>query len=492
MKHLLIFFSACMIALPVWAQQTKTLVKGSFTAEKRDWAHFEPFGAFAGDQITIKATSTHKKRTFELYVVQYPGHQLEYVNQEIEDVEYTFEVGGDETFVIWYKARFDTPFEIEVTKTVQAQNASRSDEIVMVSIPDTTYKNSTSEIQFATIKKAIPRVEKVALKTYEMSEVILSKTTGLVPQGTDMSLLAFPPMIDDDYRESKLVSWNMTITVSDAVYQALKEQVSSGLEAVAGAALSAAKGKGIDKLTKDGKYKYVKNIDKALEIKENVEVPLEAAQEIYGMYQPKDGDTLEVQRLEGGGQVPAFVVGGGELQKVKIEQTKDQDGNAELQVEGTKKFEIPSMGDLADKAAGAITPKIKDKVIVRAYKWKSGDEEKTLMHEETTGFTTKEFLASDGNAGEEYAYFIEVENGRSKGDGKNFLTLLVFCNILLEATYEVTDYADMLYYDYVEEPVQTKAYSWGIPQYSSTALPIFKEDMKPNYREGASPQVPSI
>lgn len=492
MKNLAIFLTVWLMALPLLAQQTKTLVQGSFTADKKEWAHFEPFGAFAGDQVTIKATSTHKKRFFELCVVQYPGHQLEYINQEIEDVEYTFEVGGDETFVIWYKAKHETPFDISVTKTIQAKNAGRSDEVVMVSIPDTTYKNSTAEVGFATIKKAIPRVEKVALKTYEMSEIVMSKSIALPPGTTDMSLLAFPPMIDDEYRESKLVSWNLTLSVSDAVYQALKEQVSSGLQAVAGAAISGAKGKGIDKLTKNGKYKYVKNIDKALEVKETVEVPLGAAEEIYDMYTKEGGEGIEKQRLENGGQVPAFVIGGGQLQKVKIEQTKDQDGNAKLEVENNEKFKVPSIEDLADKAAGAITPKIKDKAKVIAYKWKSGDEDKTPIFEETAGFITHEFTAAEGNASEEHAYFVEVKNVRSKGDGKNFLTLHVFCNVLLEATYEVTDYADMLYYDYVEEPVNTKVYTWAQPLYHTTTLPIFKEDMKPNYREGLSPRQPDI
>lgn len=433
--------------------QTESIHSGKVEAERREWKHLPLFSAYKGDKIKFEVEVHHKRRTFHLIVAQNPGNTIVYSNSDIAKGGHEFVAPDDAVYCVWYEGpNIDVTINID---RIPGENVREEPiEWEIVSTPDTTHKSEFREVEIGAKIRHKAKKKKVKVNEFETSEIVSNVSFALHPTTQDMYLVEVPNAVQDEYMTKELTGMKVSLVVGEEAYEALKGVVTDGITAAAGKVASLAKDKGKKRINKKedpaSNYEFVDDIegeqDKMDKASEILELSSEAAS-VAG----EDTEKEEEADMAGDGLAMAgYVVAEGGLKKVLVKEGLKQAG-VDLSVENLTGYDIPSLGDLADGAAGAITPKIKDKVLVKVQDVTTDQ----FVVNKTSGFFADEIPLDDK---EFKIYHVSVKNIREMKDAKNLLSYMVFGNLIIEANYKITEYSDMVFFEPEEEPVKTKKF----------------------------------
>lgn len=472
--------------------QTINVHSGSVPSNKDYWSNLPLFSAYKGDKIKFSAEVEHKRKDIQLYVVQYPGDLIVYANDAMESDNHEFMVPSDAVYGIWYRgAGENVALNVQRIAGPNAKNEPLKWKMVVDS--DTLHSNGFKDVVIGETVKVQPRVQRVKIREMETSEILSNTSYGLIPEGGMLYPLEVPNSDVNNYREKELIGLSITLTAGNSTYNALKGVVAKGLTAAAKKAASSATKAGAKKMVKKqdpaSNYDFVEDIFAEKEKLGTAQELLELGSEAADVLADSTNEESNGAKLSKGMEVGAYVLQPGGFQKIMINKVMEENGKGELSVSGLTGYEIPSIEDLADEAAALITPKVDDKVTLCLMDTKDGKLDTVYM--ETGGFLTKE-IPLDGN--DYKVYFLSVMNPRKMKDFKNLANLTIHGNIIVEAKYRLTDYADMIYFDRVVEPVTTKKYVKSRKLESKRKLVIEGQE-KPWERDlsaGSMPVPPSV
>lgn len=436
--------------------QTITVHNGSVPSDKDYWSNIPLFSAYKGDKIKFSAEVEHKRKDVQLYVVQYPGDLIVYANDEMESDNYEFVVPSDAIYGIWYRGAGEN-MALNVQRIAGPNAKSEPLKWKMVADLDTLHSNGFKEVVIGETVKVQPRVQRVKIREMETSEIISNTSYGLIPESGMLYPLEVPNSEVDNYREKELIGLSITLTAGNSTYEALKGVVAKGLTAAANKAASSATKAGAKKMVNKqnpaSNYDFVEDIFAEKEKLETAQELLELGSEAADVLADSTNEDSNGAKLSKGMEVGAYVLQPGGFQKVLINKVMEENGKGELSVSGLTGYEIPSIEDLADEAAALITPKVDDKVTLFLMDTKGGKLD--TVYTETGGFLTKEIPL---DASEYKVYFFSIMNPRKMKDFTNLANVTIHGNVIIEAKYRLTDYADMIYFDRIVEPVTTKKY----------------------------------
>lgn len=438
--------------------QTVSVHNGSVASDKDSWSSLPLFTAYKGDKIKFSAEVEHKRKDVQLYVVQYPGELIVYANDAMEAENYEFTVPSNAIYGFWYRGAGEN-ISLKVDR-IPGSNAKETPlKWKMVADMDTLHSSGFQDVIIGKRIKYQPRVQRVKVREMETSEILSNTSYGLTPGAKMVYPLEVPNSDNDNYRKKEIIGMTVTLTAGNSTYEALKGVVAKGLTAAASSAVNSAAKAGANKAIKQNpasNYDFVENVfeykDKLETTQELLELGVEANEALSeNSTQESNGD-----KLARGENVQAYVLQEDGFQIVNINKPKEEEeeegSDGELSISGLTGYEIPSIEDLASKAAGVITPKIVDKVTLELIDASAGGD---TIFTKTDGFITKE-IPLDGS--EYKVYLLALTNPRGIKDAKNLTTALIHGNVIVEARFRLTDYADMVYFDRVEEPVTTKKF----------------------------------
>ncbi|PWE00653.1 hypothetical protein [Marinilabilia rubra] len=454
--------------------QTVNVHSGKVKAERNEWKHLPLFSAYKGDKIKFDIKADHKRRTAFFQVVQYPGNVIVYSNSDVSSDSHEFIVPDNALYSVWYKGpNIDVILNVE---RIAGKNAKDKPlEWQLVSTPDTAHKSEFREVKIGANVRYKAKTKKVKVNEFSTSEIVSNHSFALVPTASSFYHVEVPNSFEDDYFKKELTGFKVTLTVGDEAYQALKGVVTDGLTAAAGKVASAAKSKASKKISKKkdpgANYEFVDDIEEEQDKMENAQEILELSSEAASVAGEGTSKEQEANIAGDGLGLAGYVIEEGGLKQVLVKEGLKQVGGGELSVEGITGYDIPSVGDLAGKAAGAITPKIKDKVHVTV----KDVETDQFVIDKTVGYMSEE-IPLDGTKYK--IYTIKVRNIRELKDSKNLLTYLVSGNMMMEAEYKITEYADMVFFDPEEEPVMTKKFFKEFEENSEVRV-VFADQVKP-------------
>ena len=118
-----------------------------------------------------------------------------------------------------------------------------------------------------------------------------------------------------------------------------------------------------------------------------------------------------------------------------------------------------------------------------------GENPETYLLDDTSGFLTKKYnierFYEDSNIEKSIqakVLRVELESDRAAIDAKDILTDYVYGNLKVEATYEVTEYTEVISYDKTEEPVNTQDFrTWY--DVNETYKIVFSDQKRPYFEE---------
>lgn len=473
-----LFLCFFMGTIAIGQAQPVTIYKESLVAPKGHREHIPLFTATKGDIIHVNVVVNEKRKTISLAINQHPGCLEIARYDKLNNLAHEFVVPADGVYEINYvgaKAEFD----IEVTRTPgPGSPANFSREFTFVCQPDTLHHSEFYDHAVGHNISILPKVESVQTKELTMSEVVMDASFALEPGMTDFLNIDIPGTRTDKYKKQELLSWSITLTVGDEVYRALAGKVTDGLTAgfgkVLGAMASRGGGSG-GKSQKDASdymnsYEFVDDIGKEKSKFENATEVLELSGE--GITVLGEGTAHEGETAVAGKAVEsiAYVVESGGIKGAAVDFASNK-------VQDMVGIELPSISGVAGNVAGAITPKVKDKVrlIIEDY-----DNNNAVIENCSTGFHVKTYKVAPNKRN--LMYLVKVKNERGVIDGKNFLTAYVYGNLKIEANYKITEYRDVIRYDRFETPVMTNDFrTWYDVKHHYKI--IFKDQLRPYFNE---------
>ncbi|WP_462317551.1 hypothetical protein [Marinilabilia sp.] len=438
--------------------QTINVHNGSVASDKDYWSSLPLFTAYKGDKIKFTAEVEHKRKDVQLYVLQYPGELIVYANDAMESDNYEFTVPSNAIYGFWYRGAGEN-ISLKVDR-IHGPNAKETPlKWKMVADMDTIHNSGFRDVVIGKRIKYQPRVQRVKVREIETSEILSNTSYGLTPGGKMVYPLEVPNSDNDNYRKKEIIGLSVTLTAGNSTYEALKGVVAKGLTAAASKAANSAAKAGAKKIIKQNPASNYDFVDNVFEYKDKLETTqelLELGVEANDALSENSTQESNGERLARGEDVQAYVFQDDGFQAVNINKAKKEEGEesseGELSISGLTGYDIPSIEDLADKAAGVITPKIVDKVTLELIDASAGGD---TVFTKTDGFITKE-IPLDGS--EYKVYLLALTNPRQLKDAKNLTTALIHGNVIVEARFRLTDYADMVYFDRVEEPVTTRRF----------------------------------
>lgn len=459
MRRYILFLLMVVLTVGLSSAQTINVHSGSVASDKDNWSNLPLFSAFKGDKIKFSAEVDHRRKDVQLYVVQYPGNLIVYANDAMESDSYEFVVPSDAVYGFWYRGAGEN-VSLNVDRIAGPNAKGEPLKWTTVAYEDTLYRSEFREVVIGKTLKYQPRVQRVKIREMETSEILSNTSYGLFPGAKTAYPIEVPNSDVDNYREKEIISLSVTLTAGNSTYNALKGVVTKGLTAAAnkaiGSATKAGAKKAIGKQNPASNYDFVDDIFAHKEKLETTQELLELGSETVDILSEDAEENSKEKKLERGEEVDAYVLQPDGFETVKINKTEPEKetDKEELSVSGLTGYKIPSVEDLASKAAGVITPKIVDKVKLSLLEV-DADANRETVFSETDGFITKE-IPLDGS--DYKIYYLTIENPREVNDAKNLTTSLIHGNVIVEAKYRLTDYADMVYFDRVEEPVTTKKF----------------------------------
>ncbi|WP_462319498.1 hypothetical protein [Marinilabilia sp.] len=496
----LIIFSFFLASVNAQEKAVKVIDDTFFC--KRRTQHMKPFSVVKGDVLEIKVKSQHRRRTIDLKIDQFPGNLTVFNYQELGEGTYEIVVPSDAVYLISYGGkRLD--FDITVTKHTEKPNGPGRD-FVFVKKPDTVHASGYGQLTLGHNYTLKPVKKRVKLNTRKETETIVNYDFL-----TGQDILSVNIMGDRKvpYQDKKLLSWSLSLTCfSTGVHNAMMSVVDEGIDTFVKVPEigGSKKNKKIDKGQPENTYKYTDNLekeksDRLQQSAELISLGAEAAQ----IMAPND-ETEDVAKAV------AFVMDGGEMKDVVIDEGLDAVGASDdVKALMGKVRSFPSVNDLLKDGARKIIPKIdgKAKLVVnekrRKVTYKSDEEiakAKKLARLTGTRLTYEDLILSEQkvqtNEIEKSGGFItetfKVSNEGEKclpgnnavqaviGIGKN--PLEAKAKLMIDATYEITTYTDIIAYEREESPVYYDEFQTAYKVYYTYDI-IFKDQMEDYYEQ---------
>lgn len=292
MKNIFLITLICLLTGAMQSQNLPVnIVSGKFSST-RDKTLLKTFGASKGDVIEINAKSLHKKKGFSMSIVQHPGDLLvlDYEGSTTlmkriiapADVIYQVYHGGDKV-----------DFEINIANFTDKPNGPGRGDIVYVRIPDTLHVSGYVNKPIGENYKLVPYKEKVVLNSIIQTEPVANRD---FITGVDLLNLYIPGDIKDEYREQKLLSYNVSLIVdAPSSYSAISGVVKAGMDAFI-PEISPAKfigGNKAKKMDPGNMYEVVKDVEKEKEKWEKTIQTIKLAQELGDSLRPGENTTAD-------------------------------------------------------------------------------------------------------------------------------------------------------------------------------------------------------
>lgn len=337
--------------------------------------------------------------------------------------------------------KYSTEKEVPIGLTANANG----DMYELVEYPDTTWTVKMIDQSASEKVSLVPRMKRIKSQVTTKSEMVYNQSFAAVPGNNFAAKIHLPDPINDGYQTMKYKKLKFTLTVNDATYEALKNQISN----VAEAGLSYGIGKGTGKLTSkmgsskppgDESMNMVEKIVDAQEKYETTTEVIETSKDVKDVYNDdyEEEEEQEAFFIENGGKANTV------LNKVGVNADV-----TEYIPDAMLKLKIPSVADISDKAADAITPKIKDKVTLKVSASKNPGNFLINKH---AGFLVDSLDLTD-----DLNFSFLIENPRQATDLRNLLSLYLYGNLMVEVEYELINYKDMIVYEEIREPVAAGA-----------------------------------
>ncbi len=469
------------------AEKSIILFKKDLTAKRKVLQHIPLFTATQGDIITVNVTVNEKRKDIILLINQHPGQSKICQHIDLRNLTHQFEVPSDAVYEISYIGP-NADFSIEVLRTpASPKTRDFSRNFTYIRQPDTLHHSTYFDRLVGKNTLYTPKVKKVKVREVTSSEVIYDNSFAL-EGSTDLFFTKVPGDKIDKYKEQKLVSWSVMLSVGDEVHKALSNKVAEGLTAGFGSAIGALTNKATGskkKKTEKEAQDYLNGYDFVDDIKveknkfdnssEVLELSGQGLAVLYEGTAHEDEAKIAGKALESA----AFIVSGGGIKGVAVDF-------AASKIEDLVGVELPSISGVASDIAGVITPKVKDKVHLKV---RDCNDLETDLINTTSGFFTKKFNVDRfyqdtqiENSIHDRVLALYLESDRASIDARDILTDYVYGNLKVEATYKVTEYRDVIKYDKTEKSINTRDFrTWY--DVNETFKIVFSDQVRPYFTE---------
>ena len=284
-KHISLTLALLLSFTISFAQNsTVEIVKGQFESEK-DVQLLKTFAASKGDIITLNVKSLHKRRGVDITMVQHPGNIVVLEYQEAMDLTKKVIAPADVIYEVYYGgSKLD--FEINISNSTPKPSGPGRGEVVYVRIPDTTHVSGYVNREIGENFQLTPYKERVLLNSIVITEPIANRD---FITGVDLMNLYIPGDVKDEYREQKLLSYNVSLSVdAPSSYDAISGVVKAGMDAFI-PDISPTKfiGKGkTKKMDPNNMYEVVKDTEKEKEKWEKTVETIKLSQELGDSVRP--------------------------------------------------------------------------------------------------------------------------------------------------------------------------------------------------------------
>lgn len=349
---ILIFF-----ILPLATNAEEIIIaKGQYECRSRTQT-LKQFAVSKGDVVTIRIEAQHKKRGIDLIVKQHPGNIILLDFEELNNGSKRIVAQADAIWEVLYGGE-RVSFNVHIINSTSKPNGPKRGDIVYVQIPDTMHASGYVNRLAGQSYSLEPYKEKVVLGTTVQSETICNRDFFT---GVDKIRLSIPGDSKEEYREQKLLSYNISLVCqSPEVYKAMLGVVDEGIDAfVKMPEFSGNKSKKVNKMSHKNRYEFTDKLDKRTE-------QLETATELVSL-----GDEAATELAPGSGgadalSTAAFIMDTDGMKQMALQEGLKTAGAPEemMSIMGAIE-EVPSATDLVKDGFHAIAPKVKGKANIK-------------------------------------------------------------------------------------------------------------------------------
>lgn len=333
--------------------QDVKVVSGKYTSDKQP-AQLKTFMVSKGDIIDINLTTLHKKRGLNIWVKQHPGNLIVFDFEELTSSTKQLIAPADAIYQVFYGGT-KLDFEVEIINHTTKPSGSGRGEMVYVRIPDTLHTSGYVNRSIGENYTITPYKEKVKLGTIIQSETVASRD---FITGQDFLNVYIPGDEKDEYREQKLLSYSISLTVdAPSCYDAMMGVVDAGMDAFIPDITPdlLAKRSKVKKMNPTNSYEVVKDMGKEKEKWEKTIKTIEIAQELGDSLAPnKNNDADKILATTG------FLLDTDGMKKMALEKgLKTVGAPEEIFTIMAAVENIPSATDFLKKGVHKYASKIK-------------------------------------------------------------------------------------------------------------------------------------
>lgn len=271
--------------------QSVNIIKGTFKSD-RETKLLKTFAVSKGDVLNINLKSLHKRNGVNIGILQHPGNLLVFDFQDALQINRKIIAPADAIYEVYYGGH-KVDFNIEISNNTTKPNGPGHGDIVYVRMPDTVHVSGYVDRPIGENYKLSPYKEKVILNSLIVTEPVANRD---FITGSDIMHLYIPGDVKDEYREQKLLSYNVSLIVdAPSSYAAVTGVVKAGMDAFI-PELSPAKfiGKGKSpKMDPNNMYEVVKDANKEREKWEKTIQSVQLAQELGDSLRPGKSTTAD-------------------------------------------------------------------------------------------------------------------------------------------------------------------------------------------------------
>ncbi|MBN2766495.1 MAG: RICIN domain-containing protein [Paludibacteraceae bacterium] len=351
----LTFTIMLLMALSSLSAQSVNIVKGTFKSE-RDNKLLKIFAVSKGDVINIKMNSLHKRNGVDIGILQHPGKLLVFDFQDAMEINRNIIAPADAIYEVYYGGH-KVDFNIEISNNSSKPNGPGRGEIVYVRMPDTVHVSGYVNRPIGESYKLTPYKEKVILNSVVVTEPVANRD---FITGSDKMNLYIQGDVKDEYREQKLLSYNVSLIVdAPSSYAAITGVVKAGMDAFI-PDLSPTKflGKGKSpKMNPNNMYEVVKDANKEKERLEKAVQSVQLAQELGDSLRP--GKSSNADKIL---ETTGFLLDTDGMKQMALNKgLKAVGASNEVMAIADKVMNIPSATDFLKSGLDKYASKIKGK-----------------------------------------------------------------------------------------------------------------------------------
>ena len=335
--------------------QSVNIIKGTFKSD-RETKLLKTFAVSKGDVLNINLKSLHKRNGVNIGILQHPGNLLVFDFQDALQINRKIIAPADAIYEVYYGGH-KVDFNIEISNNTTKPNGPGRGDIVYVRMPDTVHVSGYVDRPIGENYKLSPYKEKVILNSLIVTEPVANRD---FITGSDIMHLYIPGDVKDEYREQKLLSYNVSLIVdAPSSYAAVTGVVKAGMDAFI-PELSPAKfiGKGKSpKMDPNNMYEVVKDANKEREKWEKTIQSVQLAQELGDSLRP--GKSTSADKIL---ETTGFLLDTDGIKKMALNKgLKAVGASSEVLSIADKVMNIPSATDFLKSGLDKYASKIKGK-----------------------------------------------------------------------------------------------------------------------------------